>query len=176
MTTEPRLALIAAVAENGVIGKGNRLPWRLPGDLAHFKATTMGKPILMGRKTWESIGGKPLPGRKNLVVTRKDDYRAPGAVVCHGFAEAIGRARAFAAEAGAGEIVVIGGEALFAEALAQADRLYLTEVHARPAGDAFFPAFNRAEWREISRRDEPEEGAASPAYSVLVLDRNRPAS
>ncbi|MDI1478312.1 dihydrofolate reductase [Polyangium sp. y55x31] len=175
MTTEPRLALIAAVAENGVIGVENRLPWRLPGDLAHFKATTMGKPILMGRKTWESIGGKPLPGRKNLVVTRKDDYHAPGAVVCHGFAEALERARRLAVESGAGEVVVIGGEGLFAEALVEADRLYLTEVHARPAGDAFFPAFDRAAWREISRRDEPERGPESPAYSILVLDRDHPA-
>lgn len=175
MATEPRLALIAAVAENGVIGIENRLPWRLPGDLAHFKATTMGKPVLMGRKTWESIGGKPLPGRENLVVTRKGDYHAPGAVVCHGFAEALERARRLAAESGAGEVVVIGGEGLFAEALAQADRLYLTEVHARPAGDAFFPAFHRAEWREITRRDEPAEGAESPPYSIVVLDRNRPA-
>ncbi|WP_281331116.1 dihydrofolate reductase [Polyangium sp. 6x1] len=170
---EPRVAIIAAVADNGVIGIENRLPWRLPGDLAHFKATTMGKPILMGRKTWESIGEKPLPGRKNLVVTRREDYRANGAVVCHGWEEAIGRARLFAAEGGASEVVVIGGEALFAEALEVADRLYLTEVHARPAGDSYFPPFNRAEWREIARRDEPAQGAESPAYSILVLDRNR---
>ncbi|HYC04928.1 MAG TPA: dihydrofolate reductase [Azospirillaceae bacterium] len=174
-TNAPRLALIAAVAENRVIGVGNRLPWRLKGDLKFFKETTMGKPIVMGRKTWESIGGKPLPGRTNLVVTRQDSYRAPGAVVCHDLKAAVAQGRLIAGADGAGEVMVIGGEKLFEYALREADRLYLTEVHARPIGDAFFPAFDRDDWREISRQDEPEQtlesGDLAPAYSIVVLDR-----
>ena len=171
---QPRLALIAAVAENRVIGVGNRLPWRLKGDLKFFKETTMGKPIVMGRRTWESIGAKPLPGRTNIVVTRQDGYRAPGGVVCHDLPAAVAQARLIAQADGRDEVMVIGGEKLFEYALKSADRLYLTEVHARPIGDAFFPAFDRAEWRETSRRDEPEQGEESPAYSILVLDRVRP--
>ncbi|MEC4592401.1 MULTISPECIES: dihydrofolate reductase [Nitrospirillum] len=168
------LALIAAVSTNNVIGVENRLPWRLKGDLKYFKEMTLGKPVVMGRRTWESIGAKPLPGRTNIVVTHKKDYRAHGGVVCHSLDAAIEQARLIAVADGAPEVMVIGGELLFATALKTAHRLYLTEVHASPEGDAFFPTFDRAEWREVSRRDVPAlevEVDPAPAHSFVVLER-----
>lgn len=175
----PGLALIAAVSTNGVIGVENRLPWRLRGDLKYFKATTLGKPVVMGRRTWESIGAKPLPGRTNIVVTHQAAYRAAGAVVCHDLESALAQAATLAAADGPGadgrcEVMVIGGELLFAETLGRADRLYLTQVHAEPVGDAFFPTFDRGLWREVSRQDVPAilaEAEPAPAHSFLVLER-----
>lgn len=176
----PGLALIAAVSTNGVIGVENRLPWRLRGDLKYFKATTLGKPVVMGRRTWESIGAKPLPGRTNIVVTHQAEYRAKGGVVCHSLNAALQQARLIAAADGPGadgrcEVMVIGGELLFAETLKLADRLYLTDVHASPEGDAFFPAFDRAAWREVARTDVPAvlaEAEPAPAHSFVVLERS----
>ncbi len=166
-----RLALIAAVARNGVIGHNNALPWRLSGDLRFFKRATMGKPIIMGRKTWESIGAKPLPGRANIVLTRDQDFAPDGAIVCHGFIGAVTEARAIAERDGAEEICVIGGESLFAEALRMADRIYYTEVDASPPGDVVFPPFDRAKWRETELERAEAAGADSPAYRILRLDR-----
>jgi len=137
-------ALVAALARNRVIGVGNRLPWRLPEDLARFKRLTMGAPVIMGRKTRESIG-RPLPGRRNIVVTRAPEASWEGCVVAHSLADALALAR------DAGEAFVIGGAELYAQALPGADRLYLTLIDADYAGDAWFPEFDAAAWREVAR-------------------------
>jgi dihydrofolate reductase len=162
----PELVLIAAVARNGVIGRGNRLPWHLPEDLRHFKAVTMGHPILMGRRTWESLG-RPLPGRRNLVVSRNRDYRAAGAEVFPDLAAAL------VACAGEPTVFVIGGGELYAQALPAASRLLLTEVGIDPDGDAYFPAFARGEWNETTR----EPGRAANGLSFAFVEyRRRPAA
>ncbi len=140
----PKLSIIAAVADNGVIGIDNRLPWRLPADLAHFKRLTLGKPILMGRRTWESLPGL-LPHRTHVVISRNPGYRAEGGLVVHSLEQAI------AQFGDVDELMLIGGAQLYAQALPLAARLYLTEVHAEPEGDAFFPAFDRGDWREVER-------------------------
>lgn len=143
MTTRPEIILIAAVAENGVIGRDNTLPWRLKADLAHFKATTSGHPVLMGRKTWESLG-RPLPGRRNLVVTRDPGYSAAGAEVFTSPDAAI-------AAVGDGKAFVIGGAEIYRQLLDRADALILTEVHAAVDGDAHFPDFDRTTFVEYTR-------------------------
>ena len=129
------------MSRNRVIGRENRLPWRLPADLAHFKRVTMGHPVVMGRRTYESIG-RPLPGRSNIVVTRNPDYVAPGCTVVPSLEAA------YAAAGDAEEVCVIGGTSIFAAALPTADRIHLTEVEADVEGDTFFPAFDRSQWRE----------------------------
>jgi dihydrofolate reductase len=157
-------SLVVARARNGVIGRNNQLPWKLPADLAYFKRVTLGHPVIMGRRTWESIG-KPLPGRHNIVVTRNAGYRAEGATVVGSLAEAL-RAAGEVEEA-----CVIGGTSLFAESLPIADRIHLTEVDADVPGDTFFPPFDRSEWeeREVARqgRDERHEYP----FRILVLER-----
>jgi dihydrofolate reductase len=168
---KPRLVLVAAVAENGVIGRDGDMPWRLPGDLKHFKKTTLGKPIIMGRRTFDAIGRKPLPGRPNIVLTRDKNFRADGVTVAATLDEALQIAEREAAKLSAGEIAVIGGSTLYEETLPRADRLYLTEVHASPEGDTLFPSFNRAEWKEVSRDDPHREAGDSFAYSFVTLDR-----
>lgn len=135
------VSLIAAMAKNRAIGIDNRLPWRLPEDLAHFKRTTLGKPIVMGRKTWESLG-RPLPGRLNIVVTRNPGWHAEGCVATTSLDAAL------AAAGAVDEVFVIGGAELYGHALERADRLYLTEIGIEVAGDAFFPELDRARWRE----------------------------
>ncbi len=169
MSETPRLCLIVAMAENRVIGKDGDLPWRLPEDMKWFKETTMGKPLIMGRNTWESLPRKPLPGRANIVLTGQADYEAEGAIVVNDYGAAVEKAKQAAVEAGADEIMIIGGAQVYKAALANADRLYLTEVHAAIDGDTVFPEFERSDWRENSRNDrQPEEG---PAYSFVVLER-----
>ncbi|MCG9095644.1 dihydrofolate reductase [Laribacter hongkongensis] len=152
MTQHPPLALIAARARNGVIGLDNRMPWHLPEDLAYFKRVTLGKPVVMGRKTFESIG-RPLPGRLNIVVTRNPGWQAAGVQVAHSLDAAL----ALAAVAAPEEIMLIGGAELYRQALPQADVLYLTEIDAEFAGDAFFPEVDLARWRidreEAGQRD-----------------------
>ena len=148
-----------ARADNGVIGVGGQLPWRLPADLKRFKAQTMGKPMIMGRKTFDSFPA-PLPGRRHIVLTRDTAWHAKGAEVAHSPAEAL-------ALAGDGEVAVIGGAEVFA--LFTPDRIELTEVHASPEGDAVVPAFG-VEWREVAREDFQEE-AGRPAYSFVTLER-----
>ena len=140
----PRLCLVAALASNGVIGANGRLPWHLPEDLKHFKSLTMGQPVIMGRRTWESIG-RALPGRRNIVVTRQPGFAAAGAQVAASLEESI------ALCSGAALAFVIGGAALYAEALPIADALELTEIDAAFDGDTKFPAFERGEWREVRR-------------------------
>ena len=164
------VALIAAVAENGVVGRNNQLPWYLPEDLKYFKRTTLGKPILMGRKTWESIG-KPLPGRTNIVITRQSDYEASGARVVETLEQALELAESIATIDGATELMVIGGAEIYAHALPLARRLYLTEVHAEVTGDASFPDWDRAHWRECSRERHIAGENGSYDYSFVVYER-----
>jgi dihydrofolate reductase len=163
-----RVSLVAALAENRVIGRDGRLPWRIRGELARFKALTMGKPVIMGRKTFASIG-KPLPGRPNIVISRDLGLRIDGARVVHGLDAALTEAAAIAGPGG--EAMVIGGAEIYALALPVAARLYLTQVHAAIAGDTRFPEFEAADWGETSRELVETEGAAVPNYSLVVLDR-----
>ena len=144
--------LIYAVASNGVIGRENTLPWRLPADLKRFKALTMDKPMIMGRKTWESLPRRPLPGRDNIVLSRDGQYAAPGARVYTSIDAAIEAAKGLARVAGKAEVFVTGGSAIYANALPFSDRLYITEVDVELDGDASFPEFDEAEFEE-TRRD-----------------------
>ena len=160
----PRVCLIAALAANRVIGNLNALPWRLPADLKRFKALTMGHPVLMGRKTHESIG-RPLPGRRNLVITRNRDFEAPGCEVVHSLEEAIAACRA------ADEIFVIGGAELYREALARADCLEFTEIHAEFEGDATFPEFPMVQWRETTREVHREQADIAFGYDFVRYER-----
>jgi len=144
------ITLIAAVAANGVIGVGNALPWHLPEDLKHFKALTLGHPIIMGRKTWESLG-RPLPGRANIVVTRSPDFSAPGCTVAHSLEQA------FAACANAEKLFIIGGAEIYRQALPYARCLELTEIHADIGGDISFPVLDPADWREVAREQHHAE-------------------
>ena len=146
-----------ARARNGVIGRGDTLPWRLATDLRRFRTLTLGKPVLMGRKTWLSLPlrSRPLPGRLNVVLTRDPAFEAEGAVVCHDFTEALEIAREQAAEDGKEEVCVIGGADLFALALPKARRIYLTEVGGEPEGDILMPAIDETGWREVRREAAP---------------------
>jgi dihydrofolate reductase len=167
------VALILARGDNGVIGRDGGLPWHLSGDLKFFKAQTLGKPIVMGRKTFQSIG-RPLPGRPNLVITRDPDFRAEGVEVFTEVAAALARAQALAAASGAAEVMVIGGGQIYDLTLPLARRVYLTEVHASPQGDTAFPDLDPATWTEI-RRDPPVSGGAGqPDFSIVVLERTAP--
>ena len=163
-----RRSLVVAVARNGVIGRDNQLPWRLPNEIAYFKLVTMGHAVVMGRRTWESIG-KPLPGRRNIVVTHKRDYQASGCTVVHSLDQAWEAAR------GADEVCVIGGTTLFEESLAVADRIHYTEVEADVEGDTFFPPFDRGEWTEVEVTRHPSDERHAYPFRVLILDRRKPA-
>lgn len=157
-----QLSLIVAYASNRVIGRDNALPWRLPSDLAHFKRVTMGKPIIMGRKTWESVG-RPLPGRLNIVISRNPDYVAEGATLAGNLDDALARCAA----TGAAEACVIGGQAIFAEALRLADTVIATEIHADIAGDTWFPPLPEG-WRETHREPQPEENGLRYDFVTYV--------
>ena len=163
------LSLIAALGENRVIGVDNSMPWHLPGDFKYFKATTLGKPIIMGRKTWDSLG-RPLPGRLNIVVSRQADLQLEGAEVYPSLDAAVERAQQWALEQGADELMLIGGAQLYAQGLAQADRLYLTRVALSPEGDAWFPAFDLNQWKRVSNLPNPAEGD-KPAYSFEIWEK-----
>lgn len=158
----PIVTLIVAVAANGVIGARNTMPWHLPADLRHFKAATMGRPVIMGRRTFESIG-RSLPGRVNIVVTRNAGYSAPGCVVAGSLETAL------AAAGDAGEIFVIGGGELYGQAMPRADRLVVTEIHAEFDGDARFPAIDPAVWREVAR--ETRTGEAPFRFDFVRYER-----
>jgi dihydrofolate reductase len=155
-----RVSLVAALAKNRVIGAGNALPWRLPEDLKHFKALTMGHPVVMGRKTFESIG-RPLPGRTNIVVTRSPAFSALGCTIVEAPDAAL------AACSGDDEVFVIGGAELYGALLDRADFMHLTEINRNFDGDAWFPEFDRRQWQEISRR--PVAGAALPCAFVVYM-------
>lgn len=165
-----RVALIWAMSRNRVIGRNNALPWYLPEDLKYFKRVTMGKPIIMGRKTWESIG-RPLPGRSNIVVSRDTRFEAEGAKVVHSLDEALKMAENIALINGGEEAVIMGGAEIYRQALPLADRLYLTQVHAEVEGDALFPEFDIERWHELGREDFQASGSNPYDYSFVILER-----
>jgi dihydrofolate reductase len=167
------IVLIVAVADNGVIGVRGALPWRLKSDLRRLKALTLGKPVVMGRKTFASIG-RPLPGRTNIVVTRDANFRSPGAVVTTSFADARAVATGDALRRSAGEIAVIGGAEIYAQWLGIADRLEITEVHARPEGDTYFAAIDAADWEAVARVRNPAGPDDSADYSYVTYRRRKP--
>ncbi len=160
----PNLSLIAAMADNGVIGRDNQLPWRLPADLGHFKRLTMGKPIIMGRCTWESLPGL-LPHRRHIVVTRDPDYVAEGAEIARSLDEALTLA------GDADEMMIVGGANLYAQTLPMASRLYLTFVHDDFDGDTRFPAFDRDAWKEVARECHEADARNPHAYSFVTMER-----
>jgi len=164
-----RLAVIVAAAENGVIGRDNALPWHLPEDLRYFKKVTLGKPIVMGRKTFESIG-RALPGRTNIVITRKPDFQAEGVRVVASFDDALRLAQDIAASDGVQELVVIGGAEIYKAAIPRADRLYITEVHAQVEGDAILPQIEWKYWREIGRECFTAQDPNPYDYSFVVYE------
>jgi dihydrofolate reductase len=166
------IVLIVAVAENGVIGAGGAIPWRLKSDMARFKAITLNKPVVMGRKTFESLR-RPLPGRTNIVVTRDLGFRADGVVVTHSFADAKAIATGDALRRFATEIAVIGGAEIYAQWMEGADRLEITEVHARPDGDTRFPAVDLTAWEEVARERNPAGSDDSADFSYVTFRRRR---
>lgn len=168
--TRPRIAFVVAVARNGVIGRGGTLPWRLSSDLKTFRRITMGHPMVMGRRTFASLG-KPLDGRDNLVVTRDASFSAEGAEIFHDVPAALARAADLAQTRGVHEIMVIGGADLYAQLLPIAGRLYWTEVAAEPDGDTVFPPFDRTRWRETSRERLPRGPRDDHDADLLILDR-----
>ena len=166
----PIIALVVAKAENGAIGRGGDLPWHLRSDMRYFRAITMGKPIVMGRFTFASLG-RALDGRVNIVLTRNAAFEAPGAIMAYNLEEALDVARRAAAKAQVDEIMIIGGEDVFREVLPQVGRIYLTEVHASPHADTWFPDLDLSEWREVSREAHPAGPKDDHAFSFVVLDR-----
>jgi len=170
MNTLLPLSLIVACAKNRVIGIDNSMPWHLPGDFKYFKATTLGKPIIMGRKTWDSLG-RPLPGRLNIVVSRQPGLELAGAEVFASLEEALVRADQWAREQGVDELMLIGGAQLYGQALEQGlvSRLYVTRVELSPLGDAWFPDFDRKQWTLTSSQAQTEEG--KPLYHFEVWDK-----
>ncbi len=159
------IALIVAMAENRVIGKDNQMPWHMPADLKHFKSLTFGKPIIMGRKTFDSLG-RALPGRDNLIVSRNTQYYAPGATVYGSLPEALDAAHA-------AEVMIIGGAQIFEQALPMADTLYVTSIDLAVEGDTFFPPWNEAEWQEVSREAHEADENNPHAYTFITLKRGR---
>ena len=171
MDTLPRIALIVAAAENGVIGCDGGMPWRLSTDLKRFRGLSQGRPVVMGRKTFQSLP-KPLEGRTNIVVTRSPDFAAPpGVVVTSSLPAAIAAGGRAALATGADEILVIGGGEIYAAALPLANRIYLTRVHGEPSGDTTFPALDAAQWAESRREDVPAGPKDSFATTFIVLER-----
>ena len=164
------LVLVAAVAENGVIGRAGGLPWRLKSDLQHFRALTTGKPIVMGRRTWASLA-RPLPNRTNIVVTRDPAFAACGAVVTASLAAALEVARGDALRRGADAVMVIGGGDIYAQAMPLATRLEITRVHASPDGEAVFPTIDAAVWRETTRRACPPGPGDEASFTYLTYAR-----
>lgn len=158
----PLKQIVVAYARNRVIGRDNDLPWRLPGDLKHFKRVTLGSPIIMGRKTWESLG-RPLPGRLNVVISRNASYQAEGATLCSNLEDAL------QACGDAERVCIIGGEQLFRDALPQVDEIIATEIHADIDGDTYFPALDHHDWEEVERLPQPDENGLS--YDFVTLRR-----
>ncbi len=165
-----KLALICAMADNRVIGRNNNLPWHLPEDLQYFKRVTMGNCIIMGRKTWESIG-RVLPGRTNIVITGNADYLAEGVRVVHSLEEALCLAESISVVDGSEEAFIIGGAGLYQTALPMAQRFHLTRVHADVEGDTYLAEFDQSEWREITRQEFQKSDTNPYDYSICVLER-----
>ena len=166
----PAIALVVAMGRNRAIGRDGDLPWRLRSDMKFFRDVTMGKPIVMGRRTFESLP-RVLDGRLNVVMTRDPDFSVPDVVAVPGLDAALEAAGAWAAEQGAGEIAIIGGEGVFAEVLPQADRIYLTEVQASPEADTWFPELDPDQWREVSREAFEAGPKDDHDFSIVILER-----
>jgi dihydrofolate reductase len=166
----PVPVIVVAVSDNGVIGDGEKMPWHLPDDLKRVKRITMGKPLVMGRKTFQSIG-RPLPGRTNIVVTRDRGFNADGVQVTHDVSEALDLARRIALNDGVDEIVVFGGAEIYRQAMDKVQRMHVTEIHLEVEGKTRFPDFDRADWTETERTDHPEKDG-SPAHSFVTLERS----
>ena len=165
-----RISVVVAVAENGVIGVRGTLPWRLPSDLKRFRQLTMGKPIIMGRKTYESIG-RPLPGRDNIVITSAETFAPEGVFIVRSIDAALRLGASRAKDRGVDEIAVIGGSEVFKEILAQADRIYFTRVHASPQGDTYFPDLVRSDWREVARQEYAAAEGDVADVTLITFDR-----
>ena len=163
-----KISLIVAVSQNNVIGRDNQLPWHLPEDLQYFKTVTMGKPLIMGRKTFESIG-RPLPGRTNIVITRNPAWTAEGVEIVKDIEAAFDCAQIACSASGGDEVMVVGGEQIYRSCLARSDRLYLTRVEAEVEGDAFFPEINADDWQQVE--EKLPEKLDKHAYRFLILDR-----
>ncbi len=172
MTVKPRVAFVVAVSRNGVIGAHGGLPWRISSDLKRFKALTIGKPVIMGRKTWDGLPRKPLPGRSNIVITRQRDFEAAGAIVVPTPLDALSRAAALNPE----EIAVIGGGEIFTLLMAYADRLYLSEIDLEAAGDTVFPKIDNASWREVALETHARQAGEPAGFVLRTLDRIEPAA
>jgi dihydrofolate reductase len=170
-----KLSLIAAMAQNRVIGRNNKLPWYLPEDLKYFKRVTMGKPLIMGRKTFESLG-KPLPGRPHIIITRDEAYEYPGCHIVHDVKSATARAESLLLIDGGDETVVIGGAEIYGLMLPEVERMYLTRVHQNVEGDAYFPEFNESDWSQIAREDIPAQPPNEYDYSFVVYERQSKSS
>lgn len=171
MSEKPRIAFVLAMSRNRVIGANGGLPWRMPSDLKRFKALTMGKPVIMGRKTWESLPRKPLPGRANIVITRQERFDAPGAVVVGSVGEALAYARGVAKD----EVAIIGGAEIFDELLPFADRVYLSEIDLEADGDRTFPELEKGAWTEASNETHVRGEGDDAGFTLRVLDRTGPA-
>jgi dihydrofolate reductase len=167
MTTKPIIAYVVAMDDNRLIGRDNDLPWRLPDDMRWFREKTMGKPCIMGRKTYDSLPDRfrPLPGRLNIVVTRNSGYEAPGAVVVHSVESAL------AAAGNVPEVIIVGGAYLFRELMPVVNRLYLTQVHGAAEGDVYFPDFDPRQWRETFRQNHPADERHNFGFTWLILER-----
>ncbi len=161
-----KLSLIVAMATNRAIGLNNKMPWHLSADLKKFKQITMGSPILMGRKTYESIG-RPLPGRSNIIISRNPDYQQPGCTVFNSIDQAIASCQQY------DEVFIIGGATFYQATLALADKLYLTEINKSFAADTFFPAINKNEWTEVAREDISDDESVDFCYSFITLEKNQ---
>ena len=168
-TERPTISFVVAMDRNRLIGQGSGLPWRLPDEIRRFKEITMGHPVLMGRKTYETIPQKfrPLPGRTNIILTRQQEYDAPGCIVVHSLQEAL------SAVSPEEELMVIGGSQLFDALLPIVDRLYLTEIDDEYEGDVYFPALDMNQWREVAREEHPRDDRHASPFVFLVLDRVR---
>lgn len=164
------IILVVAVAENGVIGRDNALPWRIKSDLKFFRSVTIDKPVVMGRKTYRSIG-KPLPRRTNIVITRQPDFAESGVLAAPGIAQALSAARGDALRRGADAIAVIGGTEIFAQTLPLAARIILTLVHAKPPGDTYFPPVDPAIWREAERLPQPRGPDDEYGFTIVIYER-----
>lgn len=167
------LVLVAAVADNGVIGRGGAMPWRLKTDLKRFRALTLGHPVVMGRRTFLALGGKPLAGRTNIVVSRDPGFAAPGTVVAPTLHDALAAAHGDALRRGAAAIMVGGGGGIYAATIAIAERLEITRVHDTPEGDTVFPAIDRGRWRETARHDYPATPDDDASFTALTYERRR---
>jgi dihydrofolate reductase len=161
------LSAIVAAAENNVIGKNNFMPWTLPADLKYFKEVTWGQPVIMGRKTFDSMGGKPLPGRRNIIITRQKDWYNSGVEVVHSLSDAVAYARGIAD----GEIFISGGEEIFRQSMSLLHRIYLTRIHANFDGDTFFPVLKESEWKMVKNEAHQPDAKNKYAYDFQVWEK-----